>query len=132
MLASEVESDVENRMEEASEQAEDIWADINLATLCRHLNLGADEQTHPWDPVVIVPPVKSLNSTGSSKPESKKDGRQSYSKDTTKESLKKGKGDMGFTAERDLVRHLFTLKRTARNSEKSVLFGRTIRQKKVQ
>jgi hypothetical protein len=81
--------------------------------------------------VVFALPDEDLKSPGSSKLEAKKDGKHGSSKETTKESLKRTRSELGFSAERDLVRHLFTLKRTARNSEKSVMFGRTIRPKKV-
>ena len=110
----------------------DIWAGINLATLCRHLTMDGDEQTHPWDPVIVHYGAADLNSTGSSKGEPKRVGRPSHSKDTVKDSLKQSRNEAAFTAERELVRHLFTLKRTARIAEKSVIFGRTNRQKRVE
>lgn len=37
---------------EAMDSGEDIWTDINLAMLYEHLNAGANEQTHPWDPIL--------------------------------------------------------------------------------
>lgn len=117
--------------EETDGQVIDIWAGINLNTLCRHLNMGSDELTHPWDVMMIQPTKSDLNSTGSSKPESKRDYFNLSSKDPCKESSRKHKGDSALIGDRELVRHLFTLKKTARNPEKSVIFGRTVRPKRV-
>lgn len=48
-LCKEMQGSIDDDM---SECVDDIWADVNLAMLCKHLNTGANEQTHPWDPII--------------------------------------------------------------------------------
>lgn len=111
----------------------DIWAGLNLAALCRHLSLAGDEQTHPWDPVVVAQDHSHENfGSHGGKPEGRKAGRPGSGRDKeNREMVKRTNKPSDFTGERELVRHLFALKRTARIAEKSVIFGRTVRPKRV-
>lgn len=35
-----------------NQDVQDMWADINFALLYKNLNMGDNEQTHPWDPII--------------------------------------------------------------------------------